>query len=214
MQYLIFDVDGTLINSEQMYWQALSNVLTKYNYSIKFSQFHETFGKTMEDALRILEVDKNALNIMNEWKSLLPIYNSSINLFPGIIDMLHELFRSQNVMTCIATSETMTEFKNNIVPLKLDKYFDAYTLSSEVRRGKPFPDIITCSLGKLRNIKEQEKDLKDKYVYIGDAYSDLLAAKAAGISFGLAGWSVKQAERKVFQDADYFFEEPNDVLKI
>lgn len=212
MIYFLFDIDGTLINSEKMYWQALLDILQKYDYTVTFEEFHEVFGKTMEDALYLCGITKNNEKILQEWNQILPNYKNSIDVFDGIENMLLLLSKNSETIVGVATSETPEEYKNNVYPLSIHQYFDSYTLSSEVKKPKPAPDIIFSSVNKLNALNKRRKLESKTIIYIGDTYSDLLAAHSAGVLFGLAGWSVKGNDRRKFLEADYIFEVPKDIL--
>ncbi|WP_263849839.1 HAD hydrolase-like protein [Lentilactobacillus parafarraginis] len=50
MNYFIFDVDGTLIDSEQMYMLPLQKVLKKHGYDVSDAAVEKVFGITAADA--------------------------------------------------------------------------------------------------------------------------------------------------------------------
>lgn len=210
MKYIIFDVDGTLIDSEQMYWQSLEEVAIKNGYSVTYNNFHKAFGKTMKDSLELVRVGPE---LLPAWKAMLLKYNNTITLFTGIRSVLAKLFENEQIMTGIATSETLEEFQNNVATLDISQYFNALTFFSEVKRGKPSPDMIELSMQKLKTLSEQQTVGRDNCIYIGDTYSDLIAAHAANVLFGLAGWSVDKGQERLYAEADYVFESPNDICE-
>jgi HAD superfamily hydrolase (TIGR01549 family) len=204
MNYLIFDVDGTLIDTEKMYLLPLRKTLIKNGYQVTYEDVKKVFGITAADALQILGV-KNIDQVLNEWFGQIKDYQQYAHVYPGIIDALVALHSHKDNRLAIATSKLRDEFHRDVSRFGLDKYFDAFVFSDEIKRGKPAPDMILKGMDKL-GAKPQES------IYIGDTRYDFEAAKAASVKFALAGWRTERSSE--FKDVDYYLTTPADLLKL
>jgi phosphoglycolate phosphatase-like HAD superfamily hydrolase len=77
---------------------------------------------------------------------------------------------------------------------------------------------LRLSVVSSKNKKQYEIDVvslglnKEDVIYIGDAYSDLLASRNAGIDFAFAKWG--SVESKDMSDSDYILEKVEDLLRL
>ncbi|MCY9807123.1 HAD family hydrolase [Lentilactobacillus senioris] len=202
MQNFIFDIDGTLIDTEKMYIKPLYDVLVKRGYDITYDQAAATFGITAIDALKRLNVtDQDA--VMTEWNQLIPNYAKYLKVYAGIPESLAELKQTKKL--AIATSKVRSEFERDFTPIGINHYFNEVVTSDEVATGKPAPDMILKGMEKLNGTPETT-------VYVGDTVYDMQAAHSANVAFALAGWRTPADEN--FQKADYVLNQPNDLLKL
>lgn len=204
MNYFIFDVDGTLIDSEQMYMLPLQKVLKKHGYDVSDAAVERVFGITAADALKILKV-RDPEQIQKEWFAEISNFKQYAHVYPGIKAALGVLHADPANQMAIATSKVEAEFHRDVTRFNLDDFFDAFVFSNEIKRGKPAPDLVLKGIEKLSASLEAT-------IYIGDTIYDMQAAHAANVAFGLAGWRTKKTA--AFKDADYNFETPAEMLKI
>lgn len=206
MKNFIFDVDGTLLDTEAMYMKALDKVLRQHQIKHPYSELAETFGITSLDALKRLKVPANLIRpILSEWAQAIPEFQPLTHVYSGIEEMLSKLNKQPGTQLAIMTSKQTYEFKRDVTPLGLDKYFSQFVFFEDAKRGKPAPDPILVAIDRLKaNPKET--------IYIGDTQYDLQAAHAAGVKFGLVVWQTKLS--KGFTGADYVFTAPKDLLAL
>ncbi|WP_268912756.1 HAD family hydrolase [Lentilactobacillus sp. SPB1-3] len=204
MNAFIFDVDGTLIDSKDMYMKPLLKVLNANGYNFVMSDLDQTFGINALDAVTQLGV-KEPQRIVNEWFGIVDDYKELTHVFPNIKEMLQELSSDNGNHLAIATSKLRTELLRDVEPYGLNDYFSAIISSDDVDNGKPAPDMVLKGIEKLNSTK-------DNTVYIGDTLYDLEAAHRAGVSFALAGWETDMADQ--FKSAEYYLTTPQDLLTI
>ncbi|EHO48125.1 hypothetical protein HMPREF9104_02904 [Lentilactobacillus kisonensis F0435] len=147
MKNLIFDVDGTLIDTEKMYLLPLYKTLNENGYDISYEKVKTVFGITATDALKILGV-KNVDEILDKWFGQIKDYKQYAHVYPGIIETLSKLHADQNNRLAIATSKLEAEFHRDVTRFGLDKYFDAFVFSDQLNVGSQL--LIWC-LKALRN---------------------------------------------------------------
>lgn len=201
----IFDVDGTLLNTESMYMKSLQVTLEAHGIHKTYAEVYAIFGLPSLDALEVFGVE-NPEAMQKEWQSHYHDFWNEVALFDGADELLAHLHANDAAQLAIVTSNTKQEFEDHLDQFDIDRYFDAFTFAGETAHMKPFPDPILRSMELLDAIP-------DTAIYIGDSVHDMKAAHAAGIDFGLAAWGIQDIE-KFNDDQEYTFKKPADILHL
>lgn len=178
--HLIFDIDGTLIDTKAMLMAVFSRALKKYyGVVLRQEQFDRTFGLPCEDAfcqfgLSPTEDCKNAIQ-----EDIRASLNMS-KIFEGVPEVLASL-KAAGMGMSVVTSKNHREYENSFVPFGLHKYFSEAICADDTTRGKPYPDPLLLCLERLKLSRED-------VAYIGDTDHDRQCAVAAGVDFYLAAW--------------------------
>ncbi len=200
---VIFDVDGTLIDTEKASVLSLQKLLREEASIIDpGNDLSFIMGLTGVEALKRLGVkDVEAANI--RWNRYLKDYYPCVEVFRDIEVLLKKLM-SLGIKTGIVTSKTRQELKDDLNPFGLQKYFPFTVCADDTIRHKPDSEPI-FKIMDLVNVRPKQM------IYIGDTENDLLAAKGAEVDFGLAVWG---AERREFQGAQHRFINPLEVVRV
>ncbi|MCH5462258.1 HAD family hydrolase [Lactobacillus sp. LC28-10] len=206
MNNFIFDVDGTLLDTEAMYMKALDKVLRQHQIQHPYNELAQTFGITSFDALKQLKVPAELIQpILDEWAQAIPEFQHLVHVYDGIEAMLTGLKNASGTQLAIMTSKQKYEFKRDVTPLGLDQYFSEFVFFEDAKRGKPAPDPILVAIDRLGADPATT-------IYVGDTQYDLQAAHAAGVKFGLVAWG--NGHTKPIEGADYVFAAPKDILAL
>ncbi|MBW8331789.1 MAG: HAD family hydrolase [Prolixibacteraceae bacterium] len=185
-QCIIFDVDGTLIDTEISVKKSLQKVLseeTQKEYSHADLDF--ILGIPGHIALEKIGI-KNIQEVNRRWNEYMNDYKNQVTVFDGIEIILQEL-KDKSIKTGIVTSKTRNELRDDFIPFGLMKYLDFYVCADDTINHKPNPDPILKFL-EISGISA------DQAIYIGDTIYDYKAAKAANVKFALALWGAKDSD--------------------
>jgi HAD superfamily hydrolase (TIGR01509 family) len=187
-KYVIFDVDGTLLDTKSLYVQSLRKALKGYNGgAFADEELGASYGKPGLFTLRSLGVAESDLAGVH--KSMLSNYErawDTVKLFRGIAELLDTL-KSRGHALAVATSRCDFEMDADRAFKPIMGFFDAVACSEIDMPPKPCPDILEKAL-KLLGITPGQA------VYIGDTDYDRIAAEAAGMRFVGAGWGHEEEE--------------------
>ncbi|MBB1079240.1 HAD family hydrolase [Limosilactobacillus sp. STM2_1] len=205
----IFDIDGTLIDTFQMYMPALLETLENhgYHFSDPAGIEKQLYGIAAVDALHKLGVPADDISALDrEWIQKAYQKVDQVKVLPGIPAVLKNLASRTQTRMAIVTSKTREEYKKYFQD-KYDfaKYFSIAVTANDTEKHKPAPDPLLLAMRQL-NAKAEE------VVYVGDMQTDLSAAKMAGIKFAGANYGSVFPEKLV--NADFKLVTPADLLKI
>lgn len=208
----IFDIDGTLINTIDMYMPAMIEILEKHGYHTDPADVeqkkHDLFGITGMDALKIAGVadDKLRWQMQQEWIQLAYQREDRVTVFNGIPETLTQLSKRPDVQLAIATSKLRDEYDHHFANLfAFAKLFDVVITSNDTDRHKPDPEPVLAALSQMHAAPETA-------VYVGDTVNDEKAAHAAGVKFAAALYGAANPEK--IMDGDFLLHQPTDLLNI
>ena len=128
-----------------------------------------------------------------------------VPLFDGIPELLAEL-RSRGLRLAVATGKSGERARWLLDLLGVLHHFDHVIGSDEVARSKPAPDIVLRAL-ELLDVPAAEA------VMLGDAWTDLASARAAGVSPIAALWADIDEAALLAHDHDVALRYPRELLK-
>ncbi|MDD3853777.1 MAG: HAD family hydrolase [Syntrophomonadaceae bacterium] len=181
IETVIFDLDGTLIDSLEMYYKVLAMAFSQLDLpmvgrEIVFSQFGR--GTPDWDSLLPKGIE-NKKDIMLQCREIIiglwpKVYREEVDLFEGVPDLLRHL-KDKSMTLGIATSGQSKELIIELLTRrKVYDLISAIVSREEVPKPKPSPmSILEC----LRRLDAPP----EKSVYVGDSIVDIRASKAAGI---------------------------------
>lgn len=170
----IFDLDGTLIDSEAAHLKAWSMALKHFVEKPDINAVQRHFGKSGIDiALLVLEDEKKAEKCVELKESIYEdLWPKEAKIMPCAKKLL-KLLKKSNLKTGIASSNSHEKITRILKYFNLLEMIDAIVGLDDVREHKPSPELILKTLEQLR-VKPSES------VYIGDSPYDVLMAKRAG----------------------------------
>lgn len=138
----IFDVDGTLIDSESIYVKAalLNNKIN--NYNVPLDVIMNTIGRNRESVRQVvLDSQEENFDYDTYRSKLMDIYNQDkLTLKKGAINIL-EHCKKNYIKAAVATSTYKEKQLKILTQLDIAKYFDYMVFGDEIKNSKPAPDI-------------------------------------------------------------------------
>ncbi|WP_370616991.1 HAD family hydrolase [Mumia sp. Pv 4-285] len=175
---VLFDIDGTLVDSNYLHVQAWRTAFRKAGITVDDWRVHRAIGMDGDRLLDDLaggasEADRTAAKDLHasEYADLA----GELRRFDGTRPLLREL-RDRGVLIVLATSAPPDELARLRKALDCDDLVDAVTNADDVEDAKPQPDIVQAALDKV------DVDTS-RAVLVGDAVWDGLAAQRAGVPF-------------------------------
>lgn len=179
MKAVIFDMDGVLVDSQPYHFKADIDTMAEYGV-IKDQKFYESFAGTLTaDRMRTLkemfglDVPVEEMTIKRENMILDIMGKEDIKPVSGIPEFLRSI-KEKGLTTAVASSSDYKLINLILDRLKIAKYFDSVTSGSDVKRGKPSPDVFLLAAERI-GIGPSE------CLVVEDSENGVKAAKAAGM---------------------------------
>lgn len=208
---VIFDLDGTVLDNEEVYAKAFLHILGKHGvdtsaYKNNDPQIH---GIGMEENWERLKKEHNLLDgvstnqLMHETQDAYHSMLDEVKIRPGFFE-LNQAVKEEGKMTALATSNDWWLVIDELEDLKIQQYFDTLVTGEEVAQKKPEPDIFLEAARKL-GVEPEE------CVVIEDSAAGIEAAKEAG----MIAIAIESLEERDLSKADLVvsgFEEITPIL--
>jgi len=175
---IIFDLDGTLIDSMWMWKQIDIDYLASkgrpFPPNLQDTISGMSFSETAIYFKKTFELEDDLETIKKCWNDMAQdMYNTRVTLKEGVREFL-EMIRKRGIATGIATSNSSELAFSVIKRLGIDAYIDEIHTACEVERGKPAPDIFLFVAEKL-GVKPSE------CLVFEDVLRGVIAGKEAGM---------------------------------
>ncbi len=174
---ILFDLDGTLIDSTEAILESFSNSFKEYNVSIpRKEDILIQIGYPLFDMFVNLGISRDkAQKFVDSYKeSYRRVHTEKTILLPKAKEAV-ELAYSNGFKLGVVTTKTRKYSKELLEHFGLMDYFGVLIGSEDVKKHKPNPEPIYKALN-LLNVTSSNKTYM-----IGDTCMDMLAAKRAGI---------------------------------
>jgi HAD superfamily hydrolase (TIGR01509 family) len=212
---VLFDVDGTLIDTYRLYLEAYSRALRPYvgrspAHTEIAEQRPSSEKRFLTDWLGARDGETCHAAMCDEYETLHPTHCEGA--YEGVREMLLAL-RTVGVGVGVVTGKGRRAWDVTEREMRLGPFAVVVT-EDDVRHPKPDPEGLLRAIEAL-GVRPEET------VYIGDSVTDVEAARAAGLRAAAALWPKSEPEdRSAFLAAierftpDWVFERPSDVTRL
>ena len=176
---VLWDMDGTLVDSEELHWRSFRETLAVEGIHITREQFLATFGRRNDAALpRWLGPNSSAERVARISKSKDALFRDmvraeGISAMPGVTRWLEQL-QSDGWRQAVASSAPRLNVDLVLEVLKLRDPFQSIVSGEDVKRGKPDPEVFLTAASRLGAYSEQ-------CVVVEDAAAGINGARCAGM---------------------------------
>jgi HAD superfamily hydrolase (TIGR01509 family) len=175
MLSLIFDCDGVLVDSEKLSCASWLPVLARRGLYAELSEIEKFVGKSDQAVLEHFRTQtKRPLpdELVNEReREYFDLAAGRLRPFPGLLAAL-EALRGRDSRMAVASSGRPEKIRFNLSQAELSAFFDVICSVTQVRRGKPAPDLFIEAARQL-GVRP------DSCVVIEDSIFGIQAARAA-----------------------------------
>ena len=207
MKLIIFDMDGTLIDSGDVITNTINFVrqnlgLDDIPKDLMLKQLNNPDINSAEFFYGTSEFTPQQTELFTKY------YDNNctkdIKLYEGIYDLLEKL--SKKYILSVATNASSRFAKQMLKALDIDKFFQFVIGHDMVEKPKPSSEMILKTLNKL-DIKQQNA------ILIGDSQKDKRAATNANIKFILVNWGFSEDDKNAVNSIEELENKLMEILK-
>ena len=210
---VIFDLDGTLIDSMGIWYDVDKEFLSKRNIIPPKHLFDEikggnSFVETAQFFKDRFSLSETIEDIMKEWTDMVAYhYKYQVKIKAGVLDIL-DFLKMRNIKIAVGTSNSEYLTKTVLKSNNILSYFDAIVAGDTNIKGKPFPDIF-LKAAELTGFQS------DNCIVVEDTLSGVKAAKNAQMKVcGIFDkYSVRNSD-EINKIADWFVQDFNEMKEL
>ncbi|HZQ51019.1 MAG TPA: HAD family hydrolase [Bryobacteraceae bacterium] len=209
---IIFDIDGTLLDSVDLHARAWQDAFRHFGYEIPFSGIRSQIGKGGDQLLPVFlspaDLKEKGKSIQEYRSSLFKErYLSHVKPFPCVRELFKRIKENRQAVA-LASSAKGDELKQFEKIARIDDLVEVETSSADANKSKPHPDIFEAALDRLGNHIRRKN-----VIVVGDSPHDAEAAGRAGLrTVGVrCGGFPEEALREAGCVAIY--DSPEDLLR-
>ncbi len=190
---VLFDLDGTLIDSYRLYLETFRLALApRLGRTLTDGEIMGHHPVSERQFFRSLVGDAAAPACSDDFLAHYRAHHKTLfdGPYPDIADMLADVKRL-GLSLGVVTGKSRTAWDITSASLAFRTAFDVVVTDSDVTRHKPDPEGILAALAELGVAPRHA-------LYVGDSLLDAEAARNGGLAFGAALWSKAPQERERF----------------
>jgi pyrophosphatase PpaX len=202
----LFDMDGTLLDSERTDLLAMSRLFRDdLRLEADEREVARYRSRSSREVLEEIAPDR-VEELLTAWLGYHRELLSETQLFPGIVEILHTLSQAK-VALGVVTGQNRRELGVTRRHIRVDDLVDVWISVDDAPFPKPHPAPVHAALDAL--------DCRpDQAVLIGDSQVDMEAGLKAGTRIGAALWGVSDPDPLLDYDPDYVFRYPQQMKSL
>lgn len=204
---LLFDFDGTLLDTNELIIQTFQYVLDK-NYPGKYERIDilPFLGPTLHETFDSVDPE-NTQALIKEYRAWNKSKHDELSSeFDGVSETLR-LLKAKGMKMAIVSTKKKDMLLRGLGLLDAEGVFDEVIAMDDVMNTKPDPEPILLALKRLGANA-------DEALMIGDNYHDIVGGQNAGVRTAGVAWSAKgEAFLQTF-NPDYMLQHISELLQL
>lgn len=213
IEAVIFDLDGTLLNTVEDIMDSVNSALEKYGFPLHSLQEYQYFiGDGIEELVkRALPENKRDSETFSKCLSLVKDeyekrWHNKTKPYDGVKEMLEDLKRSGLKLAIFSNKP------HNFTEITVKHYFPEinFDIVLGAKDGNPKKPDPWGALYIAKTIGVSP----ERILYLGDTKTDVATAKKAGMLSVGAAWGFRGKEELIKAGADYIVDSPSQFLQL
>ncbi|HET6407804.1 MAG TPA: HAD family hydrolase [Chthoniobacteraceae bacterium] len=207
---VIFDVDGTLVDTVDMHADAWQRALREFGKQVRFEDVRGQIGKGSDKLMPVFVGEAELEEIGEQLEGRRgDIYKSEhlprVKAFPKVRELFERIL-NDGLRVALASSAPEDELTHYKEVADIADLIDAATSADDAEESKPEPDIFAAAVKSLKGVTAEE------CVVVGDTPYDVIAARKIGIrAIGVLSGGFPESSLRD-EGAVEIYEDPADLL--
>ncbi len=208
---LLWDIDGTLIDTTDLVISGLDHVYRKFvGKTLPYDEIRALVGIPLVKQLQIYgdfatigttqeEMEREFIRFWEERKD-------QEKVLTIVTDTLIRGFQA-GIKTGLVTSKNLSEIANTLPRLGIADYLDCVISADDVRNPKPDPEGILLALRRM-GVKPEDA------IFIGDSIYDMRAGRDAGVRRCAVTWGAASKQYLLAEAPDIICDNQIDLRRL
>ncbi|MFP7492336.1 pyrophosphatase PpaX [Terribacillus saccharophilus] len=204
---LLFDLDGTLIDSNSLIMASYSATLEKYMGRVyEQEELLPFIGPPLKDVFENIDSARAEEMIAAYREHNLEHHDAYVEAYPYVAETLQQL-KQAGFKLGIVTTKVRDTAERGLRVCGLGGLFDVVIGYDDIEHAKPHPEPVLKGLAALGSEPGEA-------IMIGDNYHDIESGKSAGTLTAGVAWSIKGKQSLLAYAPDYMLEDIRDLFEI
>jgi pyrophosphatase PpaX len=209
LQTMLFDLDGTLIDSVRLILDSYHHTLKTHGFPARSDEewlrgvgtpLRVQFAKWADDP-QVLEA---LITTYREYN--LTHHDRMVTVYPGVVDAVRTI-KALGVRTGLVTSKNRQGALRGLALVRLEALMDVLVCADEVDNPKPHPEPVEKAVTLLGADPATT-------VYVGDSIHDMQSGRAAGVLTAAVLWGPFGRSHLEGARPDYWLERPEELVEL
>lgn len=204
---LLFDFDGTLLNTNELIIHTFSTVLEKhFPNSYEREDILQFIGPSLKQTFETIAPLRTE-ELIKEYRELnLALHDEMVSVYDGVEETLY-LLKNRGLKMAIVSTKKRDTILHGLRLMGVSELFDTVISLDDVENPKPHPEPI------LKALKELSSSAAESLM-IGDNSHDIEGGKNAGVRTAGVAWSAKGEDYLATFKPDYMLQHISDLLEL
>jgi pyrophosphatase PpaX len=206
---MLFDLDGTLIDSVRLILDSYHHTLARHGLPPRTDdEWLRGVGTPLTVQLAEWGNDPATLAalIATYREYNLEHHDRMVTVYPGVVDAVRNI-RGAGVATGLVTSKNRLGALRGLTLARLEAMMDVLVCADEVTNPKPHPEPVERAVALLGADP-------DTTVYVGDSIHDMHSGRAAGVRTAAVLWGPFGRTHLEGARPDYWLERPEELVAL
>lgn len=203
---VLFDLDGTILDSNELIHASFDYTLKQYNHSFTREEIMRFNGPPLIESFSKIDSERAEMMVKTYIEHNHTIHNDYVKLFPQVIETIESL-QDNDIKIGIVTAKVRASVDLGLALTGLDRYFETIITVDDVTHPKPHPESVIKAMKELNG-------KPDSTLMVGDNYHDIQSGQNAGVKTAGVAWSLKGKDFLASYHPTYMLEDMRDLLKI
>jgi pyrophosphatase PpaX len=209
LQTVLFDLDGTLIDSIRLILDSYHHTLSRHNLPARSdAEWLRGVGTPLSAQFLDWGHSPEMLEAMISTyrKYNLEHHDAMVTVYPGVVEAMREI-KAAGLQTGLVTSKNRPGALRGLRLVGLEALLDVLVCADEVSNPKPHPEPVEKAVALLGAEPTST-------VYVGDSIHDMHSGRAAGVKTAAALWGPFGRSHLESAHPDYWLDTPEDLTKL
>lgn len=207
LKALLFDFDGTLLDTNELIIQTFMHVLSeKFPGQFKRQDCLRFIGPSLMQTFQELTPGEEEEMILKYRSWNIAHHDELVTEYDGVVSTLEQL-KEQGIRLAIVSTKRRDSIERGLRVLGAEHLFEVKVGLEDVKHVKPDPEPILLAI-------EQLGVSKNEVMMIGDNSHDIEGGKNAGVKTAGVAWSIKGEAFLQQYNPDYILQHMTDLLTI
>lgn len=204
---ILFDLDGTLINTNELIIASFLYTLDKY-FPEQYNREHilPLMGTPLVETMELFDKERVQDLVQTYREHNIAHHDELVTEFKGVFETVEVLYK-KGYKLGIVTTKMRNTVKMGLKLTGLDQFFQTVVTLDDVEKAKPDPEPVQKALALLQSTP-------DRAIMVGDSKYDILAGQNAGTQTAGVSWTIRGNDYLQQFNPDYMLNEMTDLLDV